>query len=266
MKVKKRAIPQGYMTVGEIARKMGVTVRTMQYYDKQGLLQPSAQSEGGLRLYTQQDIVKLYQIQSMKYIGFSLEDIKAKLLLGGTSKDMQDILAKQAEEIRKEINALQGSLEVVEKLSEEVLNMETVDWAKCADIIAVLQAGSSSYRAIKHFGDNLTKHVHNCFDKKNGERIMNMFEGLSRKIIRIKQDGFSPESKQGQELAKAWWDMVLDFTEGDMSLLPELSKLAGTLSESNTNGKLDVDFIDKALTTYFANDGYNPFHDKELQI
>ena len=36
-----RAIPQGYMTVGQAAKKMGVTVRTLQYYDREGLLPPS---------------------------------------------------------------------------------------------------------------------------------------------------------------------------------------------------------------------------------
>ena len=39
---KYRAIPQGFMTVGEVAKKMGVTVRTLQYYDKEGLLSPKA--------------------------------------------------------------------------------------------------------------------------------------------------------------------------------------------------------------------------------
>ena len=47
-----RAIPEGYMTVGEVAKKMGVTVRTLQYYDKEGLFSPSGKSEGGRRLYT----------------------------------------------------------------------------------------------------------------------------------------------------------------------------------------------------------------------
>ena len=47
-----RAIPPGYMTVGQIAKKIGVTVRTLQYYDREGLLAPSAESGGGRRLYT----------------------------------------------------------------------------------------------------------------------------------------------------------------------------------------------------------------------
>ena len=55
---KYRAIPQGYMTVGEVAKKMDVTVRTLQHYDREGLLSPSAMSEGGRRLYTDKDIVK----------------------------------------------------------------------------------------------------------------------------------------------------------------------------------------------------------------
>ena len=77
---KYRAIPDGYMTVGEVAKKVGTTVRTLQYYDKEGLLSPSAESEGGRRLYTDKDLVILHQILSLKSLGFSLNDIKQRLI------------------------------------------------------------------------------------------------------------------------------------------------------------------------------------------
>ena len=77
---KNKAIPQGYMTVGEAAKKMDVTVRTLQHYDREGLLSPSAMSEGGRRLYTDKDMVKLHQILSLKHLGFSLDDIKNRLI------------------------------------------------------------------------------------------------------------------------------------------------------------------------------------------
>ena len=77
---KYRAIPQGYMTAGAVAKKMGVTVRTLQHYDKEGLLSPSAMSEGGRRLYTDKDIIKLHQILSLKHLGFSLDDIRDRLI------------------------------------------------------------------------------------------------------------------------------------------------------------------------------------------
>ena len=80
---KKKAIPENFMTVGELAKKMGTTVRTLQYYDKEGLLSPTTESEGGRRLYTHKDMIKLHQILSLKSLGFSLDDIKNKLAAAG---------------------------------------------------------------------------------------------------------------------------------------------------------------------------------------
>ena len=80
MMAKYRAIPQGFMTVGEVAKKMGVTSVLWQYYDKEGLLSPTAESEGGRRLYTDKDLITLHQIISLKSLGFSLNDIKERLI------------------------------------------------------------------------------------------------------------------------------------------------------------------------------------------
>ena len=94
---KYRAIPDGYMTVGEAAKKMGLTVRTLQYYDKEGLLSPSAESAGGRRLYTDKDLITLHQIASLKSLGFSLNDIKQRLISLETPADVADALTKQAD-------------------------------------------------------------------------------------------------------------------------------------------------------------------------
>ncbi|HIT68348.1 MAG TPA: MerR family transcriptional regulator, partial [Candidatus Aphodomonas merdavium] len=94
--VKNRAIPNGYMTVGEVAKRMGVTVRALQHYDREGILAPSAVSDGGRRLYTDKDIVKLHQILSLKRLGFSLDDIKNRLIPLDSPMDVADALAEQA--------------------------------------------------------------------------------------------------------------------------------------------------------------------------
>ncbi|CAM4230556.1 MerR family transcriptional regulator [Bacillus luti] len=62
--------------VGELT---GVTVRTLRYYDKIGLLKPASKTEGGHRLYTNEEIKKLQQVQFLKKIGFSLHEIKNML-------------------------------------------------------------------------------------------------------------------------------------------------------------------------------------------
>ena len=94
-----------YMTVGELAKKMGTTVRTLQFYDQKGLLHPSSESEGGRRLYTYQDMILLHQIQSLKSLGFTLDDIKNRIeVLDAPQKeehgiDQQEIMIEEKTKI-----------------------------------------------------------------------------------------------------------------------------------------------------------------------
>ncbi|MDE7275195.1 MAG: MerR family transcriptional regulator, partial [Lachnospiraceae bacterium] len=156
---KQKAIPQGYMTVGEVAGKMDVTVRTLQHYDREGLLSPSAMSEGGRRLYTDKDIVKLHQILSLKHLGFSLDDIKNRLIPLDTPAEIADVLMEQAAVVRQKIESLSESLRELEVLREEVLQMQSVDFKKYADIIVNLQMKNDFYWLIKHFDDQVLDHI-----------------------------------------------------------------------------------------------------------
>src|SRR5262249_25314763 len=61
------------LKVGELARRTGLTVRTLHHYDEIGLLRPSMHTESGHRLYTAGDIVRLQQVLSLRPLRFSLE-------------------------------------------------------------------------------------------------------------------------------------------------------------------------------------------------
>ncbi|MBR8662868.1 MerR family transcriptional regulator [Bacillus paralicheniformis] len=63
------------LTIGQLAKRTGVSIRTLRYYDKIGLLIPTDYKEGGHRLYSLDELSRLQQIQSLKFIGFSLKDI-----------------------------------------------------------------------------------------------------------------------------------------------------------------------------------------------
>jgi DNA-binding transcriptional MerR regulator len=254
---KYRAIPVGYMTVGEVAKKMDITVRALQYYDKEGVLSPSSESEGGRRLYTHKDIVKLHQIQSMKYLGFSLEDIKTRLPSLDTPMEVSSVLTEQTKGIRDKINSLVDVLVSIEKLNAEIMQMEMVNWTKYADIVFNLQSKSDSYWIVSHLGDNLHDKLRSNFDKKSDGHVMNTLNKLTQKVAKAQNDGNAPESEQGQALAKEWWDFVMETTGGDMSLLPELLKLGDNFDEGEWKGKFsfDKDFLGKALGIYCASIG-----------
>jgi DNA-binding transcriptional MerR regulator len=67
------------LKVGELARRTGLTVRTLHHYDEIGLLKPSQHTGSGHRLYTAGDLARLQQILSLRRLGFSLEEIRGCL-------------------------------------------------------------------------------------------------------------------------------------------------------------------------------------------
>ena len=263
---KHRAIPAGYMTVGEVAKKMDTTVRTLQYYDKEGVLSPSSESEGGRRLYTYKDIIKLHQIQSMKYLGFSLDDIKNRLVSLDTPEQVTAVLKEQASEIRGRINALTEVLSNLETLTTETEQMKTVDWHKYADIVAILRNGLKEHWAIKYFDGKILDRVRNM-NEERGAALAATWKHLIQQVMDLKKEGMPPESPQGHAFAKEFWDYITEFTGGDMTLLPELLKFEETIDgwdeEWKTAWENASDYIQPALGSYFQSIGYNPFEGVE---
>ena len=261
---KSKAIPQGYMTVGEVAKKMGVTVRTLQYYDREGLFSPSAESEGGRRLYTDKDVVKLHQILSVKHRGFSLSDIKNRLIPLDTPNEVAEVLAEQAAALRDRIEALTESLREIQALRSEVLQMQAVDFKKYADIIVNVQMKNNFYWLIKHFDEQTLDHIRSRFDRDSGLAFMDAFTRLQDEALRLLKAGKPPEGRQGQALAKAFWAMVTEFTGGDTSLLPKLMEIGQFKGADNAwqqKQALVNRYIEPALGAYFSRLGINPFEE-----
>ena len=259
---KYRAIPNNFMTIGEVAKKMGVTVRTLQYYDKEGLLSPSKQSEGGRRLYSNKDLIMLHQILSLKSLGFTLDDIKERLIKLETPKDVANALSEQANDIRNKIKNLQDSLKAIEQLKEEVLQMNTVNFKKYADIIVNLQMKNEFYPLIKRFDDNTLDHIRNKFDKESGLDFMARFNNLSDEIVRLHKEKVSPESEESQKIIGEYWGLIMEFTNGDMSMLPKLMEVGNIDMATNSweeRQKIVNDYVGPALEIYFKRIGINPF-------
>lgn len=263
---KHRAIPEGFLTVGEAAKKMGVTVRTLQYYDKEGLLSPSAESEGGRRLYTDRDLVTLHQILSLKSLGFSLHDIKQRLIALETPADVATALSEQAEDIRQKIEQLKTSLTAIEQLKTEVLQMQTVSFKKYADIIVNLQMKNDSYSLIKRFDDDTLDHIRSQFDKESGLDFMDRFNRLSDKIVQLQRENVSPESEKCQQVVNEYWNLIMEFTNGDMGMLPKLMEFGNIDTATNAweeRQKIVNDYLEPALQVYFSRLGTNPFEEVE---
>ena len=116
-------------TTGELARLCGVTVRTVQYYDTRGILVPSALSEGGRRLYSEDDVKRMRIICFLRELGLSIDAIRSlfseeepgrviSLLLEQQKAALTAEIAERNTQLEK-LSALQAGLRSVREFSVE---------------------------------------------------------------------------------------------------------------------------------------------------
>ncbi|WP_308647241.1 MerR family transcriptional regulator [Paenibacillus oleatilyticus] len=126
-----------YATTGQIAKKTGITLRTLRYYDQIGLLSPSQHSQTSARLYSKEDLIRLQKIQTLKYIGLTLQEIKEVIREESLSgHDLRSSLTAQKETLRQKL----AHMEVVVKAINQALVMmknkpEDVEWSSLIELI-----------------------------------------------------------------------------------------------------------------------------------
>ena len=127
-------------TTGEFAKKAGVTIRTLRYYDKIGLLVPSSHSELGHRLYSKEDFGKLQKILTLKFIGLSLEDIANIMKYDLNHKDFKKSLEIQKEIMKKKIKHIQSIIKAIDEAADTIDFNKEMDWDKFINIISAINS------------------------------------------------------------------------------------------------------------------------------
>ncbi len=125
----------GYYTSGQFAHMAEVSVRTIRYYDQQNILKPSYVNESGARFYTDEDFVRLQQILLLKYLGFSLEDIREMTINDTDYHLMQNALNLQLKLIDDKIEQMQLVKQAIQDTSREISKNHTVNWSQMLHLI-----------------------------------------------------------------------------------------------------------------------------------
>ncbi len=106
------------LTVGQVAERFGVTVRTLHHYDAIGLLSPSARSHAGYRLYTEEDVTRLQHVVVYRRLDFSLEEI-AQLLDDGTRPALLEHLRRQRSAVVSRLDELAELVTAIDRALEK---------------------------------------------------------------------------------------------------------------------------------------------------
>ena len=133
-------------TTGEVARLCGVTVRTVQYYDTRGILEPSALSEGGRRLYSEDDVKRMKVICFLRELGLSIDTIGQLLSEDDPGSVISLLLDQQEAALRDEIGEREAKLRKLTDLRAGLKGVSEFSVESIGDIAYVMNNKKSLKR------------------------------------------------------------------------------------------------------------------------
>ncbi len=237
-----------FLQANEFAKRAGVTVRTLHHYDRLDLLRPTSYTQAGYRLYSERQFARLQQIVTLKFIGFSLKDIKE--LLNRESFDLADALKIQRNILKDKRMRIDSAVKAIEKAEDALSNAET-DWEAFAKIVEVITMEHNMDWVKKYYTEEQLENLSSRWNPEMQEKVSQDWNDLFNDIREAKANGEDPASEKSQSFVKRWDDLINQFTGGDAGIFQSLKNLYA--DQANWEGNFqkpwgdDVgDFISKA--------------------
>ncbi len=216
------------LKVGELARRTGLTIRTLHHYDEIGLLKPSLHTEAGHRLYTADDIARLQQVLSLRQLGFSLEEVRDCLDRPGVSP---------LEVIRLHVVRLQEQIALQVKLCErlEALaahfhragEVSADEFLRTIEVMAMIE---------KAYTPEQKKQFEEVSKRVGPEEIRAVEEAWTALLAEVRANrDLDPASPEAQALAQRW-DELSERTLRGYQAFPELKQ---AIADNYKQGKFE---------------------------
>ena len=270
---------QQYYLTGQFAEKATVSIRTLRYYDKVGLLSPSQYTEAGYRLYTDADLLRLQQILALKFLGFSLGEIKRCLQIGPTI--LQASLSLQKAMMQEKRAQLDNIIQAIEE-TEQLLQANRCNWESIIKVIQVIQMGQhNDHWSAKYFTPEQQKTMEelsskswteearqkfntlhpNEWTEENQQCVSEQYLFVKQELARLVAQGADPASPAAQEVARIKQELGFSFAQGDPAIAASVGKWweeYHALPEGQkpldmslyTYTQEEQDLLDKALAIY----------------
>lgn len=126
-------------TTGEVAKLCSVSVRTVQYYDTRGLLVPSELTEGGRRLYNDDDLKMMKIICFLREAGLPINSISALLSEENPESIISVILDQQQQVLKDEVAERQKQLDIIDSIKQEMKEIEDFSVESIGDIAQIMK-------------------------------------------------------------------------------------------------------------------------------
>lgn len=234
-------MPSTHLTIGAVARRAGVTVRTLHHYDSIGLVCPGARSESGYRLYSAEDIQRLHAVQSLKQLGLSLDAIAATL--SGRGVTPQQLLAGQIAEaarVQEEARVLREKLQFLEQaVSDKAASPD--------DLLEGIRLLETHQRYLSGGGSRQLL--------ARWRRARKQWQPIADVLERCRAQAESVDTAQVQLLAQRWMNVTMQVFQGRLAVILEWARMHREAPEAALHAGLApalIDYLERAIALRLA--------------
>lgn len=233
------------MTVKQVSDISGVSVRTLRYYDRIGLLSPTEYTEAGYRLYDDTALEKLQQILLFRELEFPLKDIIA--IMESPAYDRKQALAQQIELLelkRQHLDDLIAFARGIKMIGVKAVDFSAFDTSKIDEYTKRAKEKWGDTQAYEEFSQKKRSSEEN-------EKLMEDFMQLFAEFGKLK-DG-SPESNEAKAMVKKLQGFITEHfytcTDEILSGLGKMYAADGEFREhiNSVGGKGAAEFVSKAI-------------------
>jgi MerR family transcriptional regulator, thiopeptide resistance regulator len=222
------------MKVGELARRTGMTVRALHHYDEIGLLEPSERSGSGYRIYSDEDVRRLFRIRALRGLGVPLAEMPAAL-----DGDLRQVIAARLEHVERDLE-LQRRLR--QRLTHALAALDGGGEPSGDDLIDLIEVMTMIE---SHYTPEQLQELERRRDAlgpKGMERAQRDWAHLIQAARAEMEAGTDPGDPRVQELARRWQALVEQFTGGNAGIRSSLDRMYREQgAERASRGAVDAD-------------------------
>lgn len=203
-------------TVKQVSEMTGVTIRTLRFYDKIGLLKPAGATEAGYRLYDDGNIELLQQIMFLRELDFSLKQIKD--IVASSQYDRKQALIRQAELLNQKAERLKNLAELAIKTSKSIegsVNMDKKEMFKEFDMSKIIEHKNKYAEEVKQRWGKTDAYRESqaktsVYTEEDWKRIHEFQQLNIEKMAELFKQNVPPESDEMQRLVRESQQFIND--------------------------------------------------------
>jgi len=236
-------------TVKKLSAISGVTVRTLHFYEEEGLLKPAYYGSNGYRYYEEKELLQLQQILFFKELGFSIKQIRK--VVGRSDFDQLAALYSHRQGLEREREKIGQLLKTIDKTIKHIkgsIKMEDKEIFEGLTIVTKATGHESYFAAEEIVLNNVKKqHVENQ-DKSYHQNISKIANDINRKIVDCMKKGLKPDSDEVQRLIKSHHA----FAEQFYTITKEVYRALAQLNQEHPAFRAQLDAIHPKLAPFMA--------------